>query len=272
MGELQPQWLDVGEGAARRRIAYLRQKPQCCEPGVLWLNGFHSVMTGTKASALAEWADRQGRGCLRFDYSGHGQSAGRLVDGTIGRWLEEARAVFCRLSCGRQVLVGSSMGGYIALLLLKELIADAPQQAARIAGLVLIAPAWNMSELLWKGLSPSARRQIEDEGVYLRPSRYGDGPYPITRALIEEGRRHLIGTEPFDPGRPVRILHGGKDEDVPYAHTLNLLRLLSAHVRVAAVADGDHRLSRPQDLALLFSIVGGLECCGAVPVGEHGLA
>ena len=264
MGELRPQWLDVGEGAARRRIAYLRQKPQCCEPGVLWLNGFHSVMTGTKASALAEWADRQGRGCLRFDYSGHGQSDGRLVDGTIGRWLEEARAVFCRLSRGRQVLVGSSMGGYIALLLLKELIADAPQQAARIAGLVLIAPAWNMSEMLWKGLSPSARRQIEDEGVYLRPSRYGDGPYPITRALIEEGRRHLIGTEPFDPGMPVHILHGGKDEDVPYEHTLDLLRLLS-HVRVAAVADGDHRLSRPQDLALLFSIVGGFDAAGRCP-------
>jgi pimeloyl-ACP methyl ester carboxylesterase len=264
MGELQPQWLDVGEGAARRRIAYLRQKPQCCEPGVLWLNGFHSVMTGTKASALAEWAGQKGRGCLRFDYSGHGQSEGRLVDGTIGRWLEEARAVFCRLSRGRQVVVGSSMGGYIALLLLKELIADAPQQAARIAGLVLIAPAWNMSEMLWKGLSPSARRQIEDEGVYLRPSRYGDGPYPITRALIEEGRRHLIGTEPFDPGMPVHILHGGKDEDVPYEHTLDLLRLLS-HVRVAAVADGDHRLSRPQDLALLLSIVGGFDAAGRCP-------
>jgi pimeloyl-ACP methyl ester carboxylesterase len=259
MGGLQPQWLDVGESAARRRIAYLQLKPRRCDgPGLLWLNGFNSVMTGTKATALAEWAGREGRGCLRFDYSGHGQSEGRLVDGTIGRWLEEAGAVFCRLSRGPQLLVGSSMGGYIALLLLKELIADAPQQARRIAGLVLIAPAWNMSELLWKGLSPSARRQIGEEGVYLRPSRYGDGPYPITRGLIEDGRRHLIGTEPFDPGRPVHILHGGKDEDVPYEHTLDLLGHLSADVRVAAVADGDHRLSRPQDLALLLSIVGGL--------------
>jgi pimeloyl-ACP methyl ester carboxylesterase len=150
------------------------------------------------------------------------------------------------------------MGGYIALLLLKGLIADQPQHARRIVGLVLIAPAWNMSELLWKGLSPSARQQIAEEGVYLRPSRYGDGPYPITRALIEEGRRHLIGTEPFDPGRPVRILHGGKDEDVPYEHTLELLRHLSADARVVAVSDGDHRLSRPQDLALLLSIIGGL--------------
>jgi pimeloyl-ACP methyl ester carboxylesterase len=259
MGELRPQWLDVGEGAARRRIAYLQQKPLAGDgPSLLWLNGFNSVMTGTKASALAEWAGHQGRGCLRFDYSGHGQSEGRLVDGTIGRWLEEAGAVFCRLSRGPQLLVGSSMGGYIALLLLKGLIADQPQHARRIAGLVLIAPAWNMSELVWKGLSPSARRQIADEGVYLRPSRYGDGPYPITRALIEEGGRHLIGTEPFDPGRPVHILHGARDEDVPYEHTLELLGHLSDDVRVVAVADGDHRLSRPQDLALLLSIVGGL--------------
>ena len=166
--------------------------------------------------------------------------------------------MFCRLSRGRQVLVGSSMGGYIALLLLKELIADSPQQAGRIAGLVLIAPAWNMGELLWNGLSPSARRQIADEGVYLRPSRYGDGPYPITRALIEEGRRHLIGKEPFDPGRPVHILHGRNDEDVPYQHTLDLLRHLSADVRITAIADGDHRLSRPEDLARLLAIVGGL--------------
>jgi pimeloyl-ACP methyl ester carboxylesterase len=259
MGDVRPQWLHVGESAARRRIAYLRQKPRRRDgPGVLWLCGFNSVMTGTKASALAEWATPAGCGCLRFDYSGHGQSEGRLVDGTIGRWLEEARGVFCRLSRGPQVLVGSSMGGYIALLLLKELIADSPQQAGRIAGLVLIAPAWNMGELLWNGLSPSARRQIADEGVYLRPSRYGDGPYPITRALIEEGRRHLIGKEPFDPGRPVHILHGRNDEDVPYQHTLDLLRHLSADVRITAIADGDHRLSRPEDLARLLAIVGGL--------------
>jgi len=259
MSELRPQWLDVGQGTARRRIACLRQKPQRRDgPGVLWLNGFNSVMTGTKASALVEWAEREGHGCLRFDYSGHGRSEGRLVDGSIGRWLEEARGVFCRLSRGPQVLVGSSMGGYIALLLLRELIGKAPQQARRIAGVVLIAPAWNMSELLWNGLSSSARRQIEQEGVYLRPSRYGDGPYPITRALIEEGRRHRIGTEPFDPGRPVHVLHGRKDEDVPHQHTLDLLRHLPAHVRLTTVADGDHRLSRPQDLALLLSIVGGL--------------
>jgi pimeloyl-ACP methyl ester carboxylesterase len=263
MADTQPQFLDVGSGAEKRRIAWLRQVAAVAgKPGLLWLCGLKSEMTSTKASAMAEWAKAHGLTCLRFDYSGHGQSDGRFEDGTLSRWLEETRHVFGRLTEGPQVLVGSSMGGYIALLLLRALMAEAPEEAARIKALVLIAPAWDMTELMWRNLSSSARKDIEDRGVYLRPSRYGDGPYPITRVLIEDGRRHLIGSEPFDPGRPVHILHGLQDPDVPWEHTLDLVAHLSGDwTRVAAIPDGEHRLSRPEDLALLLDIIAGL--CGA---------
>ena len=247
-------FLRVGSGAAERRIAYLAGAGNT--PGVLWLSGFCSEMTSTKASALAAWASQQGLAALRFDYSGHGRSDGRLQDGTISRWLEEAEAVFTQLSRGPQVLVGSSMGGYIALLLLRSLLARSASEAQRVRALVLIAPAWDMTELMWKNLPASARQAIEETGVYLRPSRYGDGPYPITRGLIEDGRRHLIGNTPFDPGRPLHIVHGLQDPDVPWEHTLDLVAHLSGDwARVSAVPDGEHRLSRPQDLSLLLEIV-----------------
>jgi pimeloyl-ACP methyl ester carboxylesterase len=261
MGESQPQFLDVGAGTESRRIACLVHRAGCGagKGGVVWLGGFKSEMTATKATALAAWAAEQKVDCLRFDYSGHGQSGGRFEDGTLSRWLEEARAAFTRLTEGPQVLVGSSMGGHISLLLLRALMAEAPQEEKRIKGLVLIAPAWDMTELMWANLPASARRDIEEKGVYLRPSRYGDGPYPITRRLIEDGRRHLIGNAPFDPGRPVHILHGLQDPDVPWEHTLDLVAHLSGDwTRVAAVPDGEHRLSRPEDIALLLEIVGGL--------------
>jgi len=252
-------FLSVGAGSQRRRIAYLKDDAGDDALGVIWLSGFCSQMTSLKASALADWANRERLSCLRFDYSGHGCSEGDLAAGNISRWLEEAEAVFSELSHGPQLLVGSSMGGYIALLLLRGLLARSPGAAARIKALVLIAPAWDMSELMWTKLPTSAQTAITETGLYLRPSRYGDGPYPITRTLIEDGRRHLIGTQAFDPGRPVHILHGLQDPDVPWEHTLDLVAHLSGDwTRVAAVADGDHRLSRPQDLALLLNIVGDL--------------
>jgi pimeloyl-ACP methyl ester carboxylesterase len=257
----QPQFLDVGAGTEQRRIAYLRQPASggAGKPGVIWLCGLKSEMTSTKATALADWAQAEGVACLRYDYSGHGQSAGSFEAGTVSRWLEETRAVFSRLTQGPQVLVGSSMGGYIALLLLRGLLADAPEEAARIKGLVLIAPAWDMTELMWRSLPTSARKDIEEKGVYMRPSRYEDGAYPITRAFIEDGRRHLIGAAPFDPGRPVHVLHGLQDPDVPWEHTLDLVAHLSGDwTRVAAVPDGEHRLSRPQDIALLLETVAGV--------------
>lgn len=252
----QPQLLELGTGADKRRIAYLREgSPGGDKPGLVWLCGLKSEMVSTKATALADWAKAEGRACLRFDYSGHGQSDGLFEEGTVTRWLEETRAVFCQLTHGPQVLVGSSMGGYIALLLLRSLMAEAPAEAARIKGLVLIAPAWDMTELMWERFSASARKDIEEKGVYLRPSDYGDGPYPITRAFIEDGRRHLISAEPLDPGRPVHILHGLQDPDVPWEHTLDLVAHLTGDwVRVSAVPDGEHRLSRPEDIALLIDV------------------
>ena len=136
---------------------------------------------------------------------------------------------------------------------------EAPGEAARIKALALIAPAWDMAELMWRNLTQSARTEILEKGVYLRPSRYGDGPYPITRAFIEDARQHLIGKAPFDPGRPVHILHGLQDPDVPWEHTLDLVAHLSGDwTRVSAVPDGEHRLSRPEDLTLLLDVVGGL--------------
>jgi len=260
MADEQPQFLSVGCGREARKIAYLqRPATEPGQPGLIWLCGLKSEMTSTKASALAEWALARGLACTRFDYSGHGQSEGRFDDGTVTRWLAETRAVFETLTEGPQILVGSSMGGYMALLLLRALMADAPAQAARVKALALIAPAWDMTELIWQSLPASARKDIEEKGVYLRPSRYEDGPYPITRAFLEDGRQHLIGTEPFDPGRPVHILHGLQDPDVPWEHTLDLVAHLSGDwTRVAAVPDGEHRLSRPEDIALLLDIVDGL--------------
>lgn len=270
---MEPQFLNVGSGAETRRIAWLREPAaDAGRPGLVWLCGLKSEMTSTKAFAVAEWARAQGLACLRFDYSGHGQSEGRFEEGTVSRWLEEAEAVFRSLTQGPQILVGSSMGGYIALLLLRRLLEAGRQsavgsrrseEAARIRALVLIAPAWDMTELMWRNLPSAARRDIEESGVFLRPSRYGDGPYPITRALIEDGSKHLIGAAPFDPGRPVHIIHGLQDPDVPWEHTLDLVAHLSGDwTRVAAVPDGEHRLSRPEDIALLLDIIGGLVAGG----------
>jgi alpha-beta hydrolase superfamily lysophospholipase len=259
MDDHRPQFMLVGSGSERRRIAYLSEPGNGKgKLGLLWLCGLKSEMTSIKASALAHWAHEKGLGCLRFDYSGHGQSEGRFEDRTLGDWLEEARSAF-GLTRGPQVVVGSSMGGGVALLLLRELMAQAPEEAERIKALVLIAPAWDLAELMWSNLSQNARQEIMAKGVYLRPSRYGDGPYPITRTFIEEARQHRIGDTPFDPGRPVHILHGLLDPDVPWEHTLDLVAHLSGDwTRVSAVPDGEHRLSRPQDLALLLDIIGGL--------------
>lgn len=215
-----------------------------------------SDMASTKATALAEWTKARGLGFTAFDYSGHGKSEGRFVDGTVGAWLEEADTVFRQATEGPQVVVGSSLGGYIALLLLRRLAETAPDDAARLKALVLIAPAWDMTEeLMWRQFPEDARRQLLADGVYPRPSEYGE-PYPIARQLIEEGRRHLFAGKPFDPGRPVEILHGRLDQDVPFSHGEELVKLLTGgQVRLTEVPDGEHRLSRPQDLALLYEII-----------------
>lgn len=258
MASPEAKFIEVGHGADCRRIATIVENGRSVSgPGLLWLPGFKSEMTSTKVSALARWASDQGVAMTRLDYTGHGQSPGRIEDCTIGGWLEEVKAVFKVLTEGPQVVVGSSMGGHLALLLLRDLMRDAPQEASRLTALVLIAPAWDLTERLMKPrLSEAAKRAIAEKGVWLRPSRYGDGPYPITRRLLEEGGRHLIGSAPFNPGRPVHILHGLQDPDVPWEHTLDLVAHLDGDwTRVIAVPDGDHRLSRQEDIELLLGTV-----------------
>lgn len=250
----EPVFVEVGQAGDTRRIAVRAREG--ATPGLFWLGGFNSDMKGTKALALDAWAAGQGRACVRFDYSGHGESEGKFVDGTIGRWLEDSLAVFAQFCRGPQVVIGSSMGGWIALLLAREI--GKRTGNASLAGLVLIAPAPDFTEeLMWKGFSPEIRQQIETKGLWMRPSEYGDGsPYPITRALIEEGRNHLLLGGSIDVGCPVRILQGAKDPDVPWRHAFALAHRLPADdVVLTMIQDGDHRLSRPQDIARIIAAV-----------------
>jgi pimeloyl-ACP methyl ester carboxylesterase len=247
--------MEVGTGETARGIAIRLQAGK--SPGIFWLGGFNSDMRGTKAEALAAHAAKTGRACLRFDYSGHGESGGAFEAGTISRWIEEALAVFERAARGPQIVVGSSMGGWIALLLARALAAKEKGGEAKMAGLVLIAPAPDFTEtLMWAQMSPEVRREIEEKGSWLRPSEYGDGPYPITRALIEDGRKHLLLDRPIEIGCPVRILQGVLDPDVPWRHALKLVSYLAQDdVVLTLVKDGDHRLSRPEDIERLLGVV-----------------
>jgi pimeloyl-ACP methyl ester carboxylesterase len=252
-------FIDVGGAGVKRRIA-VRKRPGA-SPGVFWLGGFNSDMKGTKAQALDEWAAEQGRACVRFDYSGHGESGGAFADGTIGQWHEESVAVFDAFCEGPQVVVGSSMGGWMALLLARALTRRREVASrASLAGLVLIAPAPDFTEdLMWKSFSPEIRDEIMTKGVWHRPSEYGDQAYPITRNLIEEGRNHLLLGGTIDVGCPVRILQGAQDPDVPWQHAFALTHCLpSDDVVLTLVQDGDHRLSRPQDIARMLGAVSEL--------------
>jgi pimeloyl-ACP methyl ester carboxylesterase len=252
----QAQFLDVDtSGNKARRLAYRRSEGgKAGAPGLLWLCGFKSDMISTKASALAGWAEMKGSGFVRFDYSGHGESAGRLEDFTIGDWLADSLQVFRELTRGPQIVIGSSMGGWLALLLARGLAAE-PGMAERLRALVLIAPAWDMTEeLMWKQFPAEAREALTRDGVFYRPSQYGE-PYALTRALIEEGRSHLIGGG-MDAGCPVRILQGMRDPDVPWQHVLRLVDLLAGEgVRLTLIKDAEHRLSRPEDLKALFAMI-----------------
>jgi pimeloyl-ACP methyl ester carboxylesterase len=250
-------YLDVGTGPEARRIA-LRVRDGA-GTGLFWLGGFKSDMQGTKAVALDRWAQTQARACIRFDYSGHGESGGQFADGSIGRWLEECVAVFEAQASGPQVVIGSSMGGWLALLLVRELrrAQASRSRAGSVAGLVLIAPAVDFTEeLMWKRFSTETRRAIERDGSWQRPSQYGDEPYLITRTLIEDGRRHLLLGGLIETGCPVRILQGVQDPDVPWQHAVELSsRLAHDDVVLTLVKDGDHRLSRPEDIERLIAAV-----------------
>jgi pimeloyl-ACP methyl ester carboxylesterase len=219
-------------------------------PCVLWLGGFGSDMAGTKAQALADWAIERGRAFVRFDYFGHGESSGELAQGTIGRWREDALAVLDELVEGPAVLVGSSMGGWIACLL-------ALARPERVKAMVLIAPAADFTERLMRpALPPEALEAIRTRGVWVRPSPYEPGGLPIGRALLEDGARWSILPGPLDIHVPLRILQGGRDQDVPWRHALSLYEAIRSEDAVfSLIRDGDHRLSRPQDLTRLRQAV-----------------
>jgi pimeloyl-ACP methyl ester carboxylesterase len=256
----EPQFLVFGDGATRRRLAYrLADAEAGATLGLIWLPGFLADMAGTKALALASWAWQQGLPMLRFDYSGHGLSDGDLEEASIGDWLAEA-SVMLGLLLGkrrRAIVIGSSMGGWIALLLARKLAQEGT--LGRLAGLVLIAPAWDMTEhLMWNRMTDEAKATLAREGVHYEPSLYGER-YPITRRLIEEGRKHLISAGPLDLDLPVRILQGMRDPDVPWRHALELVERLRANdVELTLIKDGDHRLSREQDLRRLESTIAAL--------------
>ncbi|MCJ2123937.1 alpha/beta fold hydrolase [Methylobacterium sp. J-077] len=254
MTDTGPDFITVGEGAAARRIAV--RVREGFGPTVVWLGGFRSDMTATKAAALDAWAAQQRRALVRFDYAGHGASGGTFADCTISSWLEDAQAVLARYIEEPPILVGSSMGGWIACLVARARAAS----GQKTAGLVLIAPALDFTEdLIWSRLDEAARASLVRDGILQRPSDYAPEPDPITRALIEDGRRNRLLEHPFDPACPVHILQGMRDPDVPYSHALKTVDRLPAEGTVLTlIADGDHRLSRPQDIARLVTAVAGI--------------
>ena len=219
-------------------------------PAVVFLGGFRSNMTGTKAIALEDWAQRTGRAFLRFDYLGHGQSSGRFEDGTIGRWLDDSLAAIDQLTAGPLVLVGSSMGGWLSLL-------AARARPQRLAGLVLIAAAPDFTErMLLKGLSAQDRIALERDGRLERPSQYSPEPSVFTWKLIEEGRNHLLLDRKLVLPCPVRLLHGQSDPDVPWDYSLQIAAHLEApEVITTLIKGGDHRLSTPAGIARLIATV-----------------
>ena len=215
----------------------------------MFLGGFKSDMTGTKATALQDWADENDRAYLRFDYSAHGASEGAWQDATITHWRQDALDMLDQCTDGPQILVGSSMGGWIALL-------AAMARPDRVKALVLIAPAADFTEsLIWEQLPFHIREQIETEGQWLRPNAYGE-PYAITKTLIEDGRSWSLLNAPIPFDGPVPILHGWQDKDVPWSHGLRVLeQLTSTDVRYALSKAGDHGLSTPEDLKALVDAI-----------------
>jgi len=236
--------LDRGDG---NYVAYVRSEGK--SPGVAFLGGFRSDMTGTKAVALDAWARQQGRAFLRFDYLGHGQSSGKFEDGTIGRWLEDSLAAIDKLTTGKLVLVGSSMGGWLSLLVARA-------RPERVAGLVLIAAAPDFVVRMYEALSPTDQAALKRDGKLVRPSQYSPEPSVFTWKLLEEGRNHLVLDKQLTLPCPVRLLHGQSDPDVPWEHSLRIAEHIEApSVVTTFIKGGDHRLSTPQDITRLIATV-----------------
>lgn len=244
----EPEFLPQPDG---ERIAYLDRTGE--GPGVVWLGGFNSDMSGTKAEALQEWADEENRPFVRFDYFGHGLSSGAPERGTVSRWCEDALAILDEVTEGPQVLVGSSMGAWIALLAARE-------RPDKVRGLVLVAPAADFTEdLMWANFPPEVKQSLEAGGVWQRPSPYGPETHTVTMELIADGRENLVLRAPIVLDCPVRILHGMRDADVPWERSLKLAELVTGDdVTVTFVKDGDHRLSDEANLARLIDLVDSL--------------
>ena len=240
-----PQYLQTSRG---RRLAYSHTSGQ--SPGVMFLGGFRSDMTGDKATTLERWCKQNGYAFLRFDYSGHGRSSGCFEDGSIGDWLEDAQEAFDNLTSSEQILVGSSLGAWIALLL-------AISRNSRIKALVTVACAADFTErLLWQKMNADERQTLNSKGMIFVPSDYDNQPYAITRHLIEEGRNHLLLDAPIRLKCPVSLLHGLCDKDVPWQISLEVTeRLISQDVELILVKQGDHRMSSPDDLQRLCATV-----------------
>jgi pimeloyl-ACP methyl ester carboxylesterase len=244
--------ITVGRDEKARDIA-VEQRPGGA-PGVFWLNGFRSVMSGAKAMSLDALGAERGLEVTRFDYSGHGQSGGDFDLGTISRWLEEAEAVFAHAH-GPQIVCGSSMGGWLALLLARRQL----RKGQPLKGLVLIAPATDATVRIAARMTEDQQRDLEEKGFYERVSAYGDGLYRYTRGLIEDGAHHLLFGSVIETGCPVHILQGGQDPDVPPEHAQKLLtHILHDPVTYTLIPDGDHRLSREEDLKRLRDAVIGM--------------
>jgi len=240
-------------------IAYRFQEGAPERPLFMWFPGFKSEMESEKATAVSNWAKSFGCGCLRFDYSGHGRSGGNFEDGTISKWLEEAATVLTSIRpSGPVYFAGSSMGAWIALLLAHRASLD---ERLKPSGLALIAPAWDMTRLMWDRAPTEARSALLSEGVYKRPSQYSEEPYLITRKLIDDGNRHLFNGGPIEFDKPVRIVHGREDADIPWEHSLKLMEILNCNdCHLTLIKDGEHRLSRPSDMAVLFSFLDAFRC------------
>ncbi|MBI1622864.1 alpha/beta hydrolase [Aquamicrobium zhengzhouense] len=247
-----PEFIDVdGERIALRQV-------EGKSPGIVWLGGFKSDMLGTKAETLSEWAKANGHSFIRHDYSGHGESGGRFVDGTISLWLKQSLEVVRQRTSGPQILVGSSMGAWIALRMAQEL--HKAGEGERLGALLLLAPAPDFTaELMEPLLTEEQKRDLEEKGYFEEPSEYSPEPNVYTKALFDDGRENRVMTGLIDTHCPVHILQGMADPDVPHEHALRLVEHLPADdVTVSLIRDGDHRLSRPQDLSMMVSAVEAL--------------
>ncbi len=249
----------VGPADNQRKIAYQQTEPQnsATRPSLFWLNGFRSNMTSNKATEVNTWATQNNLAMTSFDYSGHGQSSGNFKDGTISQWLEESVQLFNSQTTGPQILVGSSMGGWMSLLLLKQHLKSLKAgEESRIKGIALIAPAFNMTrDLIWMKMDDDIRSIIQNDGFWMKPRQNEEDSFPITKELIRDGEYHLI-QEVFAPHCPIRIIQGMEDQVVPWRHTMKLMRHLDEpNMSFNLIKDAGHRLSRPEDIKRLIQLI-----------------